>query len=156
VIPYVQADGYTIQMTVLPSLKEFLGYEDPKLVQPAGAGAAQYKGVSQPVPLPKFRLRQTSTTARIFDGQTIMIGAGTARDYFKSDRDTNGVITTNYTDKALFFFVTPRLIDPAGNPLHSNEELRKLHQQGSPDTKGIDPSDPRKSGLRKTAEPQRP
>ena len=121
VIPYVQADGYTIQMTVTPSLKEFLGYDDPATVQPAIAGAAQSQGQTSPVPLPKFRLRQTTTTARIWDGQTLVIGAGNARDV-KRSRDTNGITTTNYTDKSLFFFITVRLIDPAGNPIHPDKD----------------------------------
>ena len=29
VIPYVCADGYTIQMTIIPTYTEFLGYDDP-------------------------------------------------------------------------------------------------------------------------------
>ena len=143
VIPYVRADGYTIQMTIMPSLKEFLGYDDPKTVQPAIAGAAQSQGQTAPMPLPKFRLRQTVASAVVWDGQTIMIGAGTARDMAK-DRDANGVITTNYTEKALFFFVTPRLIDPAGHVIHSDEKLSEVQKNVSP------PKDsPINSGLRR-------
>ena len=126
VIPYVQPDGYTIQMTVIPSLKEFLGYEDPKTVQPAIAGAAQANGVTQPVPLPKFRLRQVATSAMVWDGQTLMIGAGTARTMQR--QRTKGIITTNYTEKELIFFITPRLIDPVGNPLHPDDELPLRHK----------------------------
>jgi hypothetical protein len=48
-------------------------------------------------------------------------------------RDANGIITTNYLDKELFFFITPRLIAPAGNPLHSDEELG--HRKGVPEQK---------------------
>src|SRR6185436_1836998 len=29
VIPYVSADGFTIQMTIIPTITEFLGYDDP-------------------------------------------------------------------------------------------------------------------------------
>jgi general secretion pathway protein D len=127
VIPYVQPDGYTIQMTVITSLKEFLGYEDPQTVQPAIAGAARANGVTSPVPLPKFRLRQVATSALVWDGQTLMIGAGSART-MQRDRDANGVITTNFTEKELIYFITPRLIDAAGNPLHSDDEFPERHK----------------------------
>ena len=127
VIPYVQPDGYTIQMTVIPSLKEFLGYEDPKTVQPTIAGAAQANGVTSPMPLPKFRLRQVATSAMVWDGQTLMIGAGSART-MQRDRAANGVITTNFTEKELIYFITPRLVDPAGNPLHADDEFPERHK----------------------------
>ncbi len=127
VVPYVQPDGYTILMTVLPSLKEFLGYEDPQTVQPAIGGAAQVNGVTSPVPLPKFRLRQVATSAMVWDGQTLMIGAGSART-MQRDRAENGVLTTNYTEKELIYFITPRLIDPAGNPLHADDEFPERHK----------------------------
>ena len=101
VVPYVMADGYTIQMTVLPTLKEFLGYDQQKDVWATGgpyATPGPGPGSVGPsvVPLPKFRLRQVATTAMVWDGQTLMIGAGSART-MQRDRDANGVITTNYT-----------------------------------------------------------
>ena len=144
VIPYVNADGRTIQMTVLPSLKEFLGYDDPGTVKPAGAGMARYKDIDSPVPLPKFRLRQSSTMAEIWDGQTMIVGAGTVRNA-ERDRATDGTITTNYTDKALFFFITPRIIDPAGNVVNSEEELREMQKNVSPPKDSLI-----NSGLRRT------
>ena len=127
VVPYVQTDGYTIQMSVITSLKEFLGYEDSQTVQPAIAGAAQANGVTSPMPLPKFRLRQVATSALVWDGQTLMIGAGSART-MQRQPDANGVITTNYTEKELIYFITPRLIDAAGNPLHADDEFPERHK----------------------------
>jgi hypothetical protein len=132
VVPYVLADGYTIQMTVLPTLKEFLGYDEqkdiwatggPHATDPSGLPA----GVLTPVPLPKFRLRQVATSAMVWDGQTLMIGAGSART-MQRDRDANGIVTTNYTDKELIYFITPRLIDAAGNPLHADDEFPERHK----------------------------
>ena len=40
----------------------------------------------------------------------------------------NGVITTNYTEKELIYFITPLLIDPAGNRLHTDDELLERHK----------------------------
>ena len=98
------------------------------------------------MPLPKFRLRQVATTARIWDGQTLMLSAGTSRQTERtrtvlSPAETskgakggavysmNAVGYVNKTtEKELFFFITPTLIDPAGNPLHSPEDL-PFHQR---------------------------
>jgi general secretion pathway protein D len=87
VVPHVQPDGYTIQMTVLPALREFLGYEDPMhdrgndLPATGGPFATEIfaPAVRDPVPRPKFRLRQVATSALVWDGQTLVLGAGNAR-----------------------------------------------------------------------------
>jgi beta-lactamase regulating signal transducer with metallopeptidase domain len=200
VVPYVLADGYTIQMTVLPTLREFLGYDDPKTIWATGGPLASPD--QQPTPLPKFRLRQVAATAMLYDGQTLVVGAGTTSNT-AMDKQPDGTTATNYagiapekvsdyktisarldtlrkrhldlraqyTDehpvikrvleqiadseqrkkymeadnpklltlfapqsvapstKALFFFITPRLIDPAGNRLHTDERLRELHKR---------------------------
>jgi general secretion pathway protein D len=123
IVPHVEADGYTIQMTVLPTLREFLGYEDPKTFWATGGPLAPPEPRTT-TPLPRFRLRQVASTARVWDGQTLVLGAGQSRTMQK-DRDANGIITTNYLYKELFFFITPRLIDPAGNPLHNDGELAR-------------------------------
>jgi hypothetical protein len=54
-----------------------------------------------------------------------VLGAGQARTLEKV-QGADGIVTTNHVDKELFFFITPRLLDPAGNPLHSDDELRQL------------------------------
>ena len=60
VVPYVSADGYTVQMTIIPTTKEFLGYDDPGpfIAQIQGAAGNTAPVLSVPTPLPKFRLRQ--------------------------------------------------------------------------------------------------
>ncbi|KAB2648685.1 MAG: type II and III secretion system protein, partial [Verrucomicrobia bacterium] len=71
VIPYVSADGYTIQMSIVPTFTEFLGYdtENARQFQTVVGNAAV-----QPTPLPKFRIRQVTTSAIVWDGQTIVLG----------------------------------------------------------------------------------
>jgi len=123
IVPYVNPDGRTIQMTVRPTLREFLGYDDPGPFTVEGGPG----GKTSPVPLPKFRLRQAATTAVVHDGQTLVIGAGTARHTTRETK-ADGTTQTRETEKELFFFVTPHLIDAAGNALHSGEELTELHQ----------------------------
>jgi type II secretory pathway component GspD/PulD (secretin) len=139
VVPYVNADGYTIQLTILPTLKEFLGYDDPGAfvaqVQGAAAVGASPAALTQPIPLPKFRLRQVATTAMVWDGQTVVLGGLIAENVQKT-KDKVPVLgdlpffgrffrsESNVSSKKnLVIFVTPTLIDPAGNRLHSDEEM---------------------------------
>lgn len=120
VVPRVEADGRTIQMTVLPTLREFLGYDDPGIFQ------AENGGTVSPTPLPKFRLRQVTASARVWDGQTLVIGAGQAP-------------AKDGTPRELIFFITPRLIDAAGNPLHREDDLDEPAQATSTNGQWIKP-----------------
>src|SRR5258707_7406945 len=89
VIPYVSADGFTIQMTIIPTITEFLGYDDPGGFVPqaqsvsGGAGGAAIPIVGQ-LPLPHLRLRQVTTSAIVWDGQTVVLRGLITEDVIKS------------------------------------------------------------------------
>jgi type II secretory pathway component GspD/PulD (secretin)/tetratricopeptide (TPR) repeat protein len=141
VVPYVSADGYTIQMTIIPTLKEFVGYDlesgnlfSAQIQSVGGVGAASAPLV-QPTPLPIFRLRQVVTSAIVWDGQTVVLG-GLISDETMKIKDKVPVLgdlpfvgrlfrsESNMTKKKnLVIFVTPTIIDPAGNRMHTDEEL---------------------------------
>jgi len=141
VVPYVSADGYTIQMTLIPTMKEFVGYDldsgrlfSAQIQSVGGVGAASAPLV-QPTPLPIFRLRQVVTSAIVWDGQTIVLG-GLIADETTKIKDKVPVLgdlpffgkffrsESNMTRKKnLVIFVTPTIIDPAGNRMHTEEEL---------------------------------
>src|SRR5258706_8673995 len=71
VVPVVLSDGYTVNLTLIPSLTEFVGYQTP----PSIAGVTGGLNVVQlPVILPDFTVRQVVTTVNIWDNQTIVIG----------------------------------------------------------------------------------
>jgi hypothetical protein len=57
---------------------------------------------------------QVSASRSLSDGQTLVIG---------------GVMTNQFSKagKARMVFITPRIIDPAGNPVHTDEELSGKH-----------------------------
>ena len=132
VIPYVSADGYTIQMSIVPTLSEFLGYDtDVAATFQTIVGNQQL----QPTPLPRFRVRQVVTSAIVWDGQTIVLGGLIAENVtkskdkipvlgdipllgrlFRSERSTS-------EKRNLVVFVTPKLIDPAGNRVHTPDNL---------------------------------
>src|SRR6185503_8524875 len=73
-IPYVDADGYMIRMSIIPTMTEFLGYDDPGpfVVQAPGQSNAAPTVVA---PLPHIRVRQIITSAAVWDGQTILLGS---------------------------------------------------------------------------------
>ncbi|MBE0543462.1 MAG: type II and III secretion system protein, partial [Verrucomicrobia bacterium] len=134
VVPYISADGYTVQMTIIPTITEFVGYDDPGQFVPqaiTGAGVP----LTSVLPLPRFRLRQVTTSAVVWDGQTIVLGGLLSEDvrrlkdkvpvlgdipflgrFFRSEASSTA-------KKNLMIFVTPTIIDPAGNRLHSEDEL---------------------------------
>ncbi|HMP84175.1 MAG TPA: hypothetical protein PKA41_15870 [Verrucomicrobiota bacterium] len=124
VIPYVAADGYTIQLTAIPTVTEFLGYDNPRAF--IGQAANNPLNNAQP-PLPRFRVRQVTTSAAVWDGQTLVLG--NFPDQIVTRKPDGSTDTKPFTDnqnKQLFVFLTPTLVDSAGNRVHANEESRDL------------------------------
>jgi general secretion pathway protein D len=145
VVPYVKADGYTVELVVIPTTKEFVGYDDPgqfmAQIQSVGANAAA--PIVTPTPLPNFRLRQVATTVIVWDGQTVVLG-GLISESVQKYKDKVPMLgdlpllgrffrsEANKSEKKnLMIFITPRIIDPAGNPAHSQEEM-PFAQHSSP------------------------
>ncbi|GIX50409.1 MAG: hypothetical protein KatS3mg132_603 [Limisphaera sp.] len=140
VLPVVSADGYTIQLTILPTVTEFVGYDTENArqfvpqVQSVGTAVIGVPLTAQ-LPLPIFRVRQVTTTAIVWDGQTVVLGGLLSENVSKvrdkvpvlGDLPLLGRFFRSESDqkqkKNLLIFVTPRIIDPAGNPLHSDDEM---------------------------------
>jgi len=139
VIPYIDADGATIEMTIIPTITEFLGYDDPggfnPQAQSIGSGSASSIPLTALLPLPHFRLRQVVTSALVWDGQTVVLGGLLSEDVTKI-KDKVPVLgdlpllgrffrseSSSSHKKNLVIFVTPRIIDPSGNPFHSDDEM---------------------------------
>ncbi len=129
VIPHVSADRYTIQMSLIPTVTEFLGYDDP------GQFQAIVGNLAAPTPLPRFRIRQVTTSSIVWDGQTIVMGGLIAEKVAKT-RDKVPVLgdlplvgrlfrseAKSSSKKNLVIFVTPTIIDPAGNRVHDPDSL---------------------------------
>jgi general secretion pathway protein D len=129
VIPHVSADGYTIQLNLLPTVTEFLGYEDP------GQFRAVVGNLAAPLPLPRFRIRQVVTSSIVWDGQTVVLG-GLISETVAKRKDKVPVMgdlpvvgrlfrseASSSSKKNLVIFVTPTIIDPAGNRVHDEKSL---------------------------------
>jgi Flp pilus assembly secretin CpaC len=131
IVPYALSDDLTINLTLTASLTEFLGYDQP----PTNAVSKYIKeyDVTLPVVLPSFRILQARAQVNLWDGQTIVLGkpqqhffdgdkeVGTKPDYFVNAKKSKG--QPDVVDKELWAFITVTLVDPAGNRIHTDEDL---------------------------------
>lgn len=138
VLPSVSADGYSIQMTIIPTITEFVQYDDPGQFVPqaqAVGGANIGIPITAQLPLPRFRLRQVTTSCNVWDGQTVMLG-GLITDNVTKFKDKVPLLGdlpflgrlfrsegSSSVKRNLMIFVTPTLIDPAGNRVHTDDEM---------------------------------
>lgn len=134
VVPVVLSDGYTMNLTLIPADTEFAGYQDPPSVaSTTGSASANY--IQLPVVLPAFTVKEVVTTVNIWDNQTIVIG-GLISSATASTKDKVPVIgdlplvgnlfqssSKSIVKKNLMIFVTATIVDPAGNRVHSDDEL---------------------------------
>jgi general secretion pathway protein D len=132
VVPYVLADGYTINLALMPSDTEFTGYAPtPSIPQVAG----NLNVVQIPTVLPTFTVRQVVTTVNVWDHQTVVLG-GLITSTVQSTKDKVPMLgdlplfgrffqsqSKVSAKDNLMIFVTATIVDPAGNRVHSDDEL---------------------------------
>ncbi len=146
VIPVVLSDGYTINLTLIPSLTQFSGY-DPSPTIP-GVNVANV--VMIPTILPRFTVRQVVSTVNIWDNQTVVLG-GLISSSVQSTKDKIPMLgdlplvgrlfqsqTKTSVKKNLMIFVTATIVDPAGNRVHSDDELPFLQSTIPPQPPGVE------------------
>jgi type II secretory pathway component GspD/PulD (secretin) len=132
VVPYVLSDGYTINLALIPSVTEFTGYDNPP---PIPNVTGNLNVVQLPVILPSFTVRQVVTTVNVWDNQTVVIG-GLVSSAVQSTKDKVPMIgdlplvgrlfqsqSKTAQKKNLMIFVTATIVDPAGNRVHSDDDL---------------------------------
>ena len=71
VVPFVLSDGYTINLTLIPTLTIFNGYDTPPSI-PSVTGNLNV--VQLPIVLPDFSVREVVTTVNVWDNQTVVLG----------------------------------------------------------------------------------
>jgi len=154
VIPSVSADDFSVQMTILPTLTEFIGYDNPGQFIPqvqAVGGTSLGVPLDAQLPLPHIRLRQVTTSCNVWDGQTVFLG-GLLSENIDKIKDKVPVLgdipwvgrlfrseSTQATKQNLMIFVTPTIIDPAGNHLHSDTEMPFARTDIPPQTMPVSP-----------------
>lgn len=133
VIPSVLADGFTIALTVIPTVTEFLGYREDQTNRVAVYVNGKKKWIIPPEPI--VRIRQMSSSVRLWDGQTVVLG-GLPSETVSLLKDKVPMLgdlplvgrlfrseSKATIKKNLLIFVTPTLIDPRGNRVHAADEL---------------------------------
>jgi general secretion pathway protein D len=125
VTPFVGADGYTIGLTLIPQVTDFLGFINYGNVINLGTVTTP-NDIKQPL----FSTRDLITSVVIWDGQTVVLGGLITEQLQKIDDKVPflGDIpmvgrlfrtkTTQRNKTDLLIFVTARLVDPSGNPVH--------------------------------------
>jgi general secretion pathway protein D len=135
VVPYVLSDGYTINLALIPSDTEFGGYDNPVIPGISSGQVGNLNVVQLPTVYPKFTVRQVVTTVNVWDNQTVVLG-GLITSTVQSTKDKVPVIgdlplfgrffqsQSKQTQKDnLMIFVTATIVDPAGNRVHSDDDL---------------------------------
>jgi general secretion pathway protein D len=131
VVPVVLSDGYTINLTLIPQLLEFDGYD----TAPTVPGISVANVVTVPTALPHFTVRSVVTTVNVWDNQTVVLG-GLISSSVSSTQDKIPVLgdlplfgklfqsqTKTSQKDNLMIFVTATIVDPAGNRVHTDDEL---------------------------------
>ena len=113
-IPTILSDGYTIDLRNTALLTEFLGYE--KTTNTTTAFNTAGDEVDLPKILPGLRVRKENAHVKLYDGQTLALSK------FKTE-STGPENFPKHDDKELLVLVTVTLVDPAGNRIHTDDEL---------------------------------
>lgn len=137
--PVVGPDGVTIDLNLVPQVVEFEGfinYGSPIQTTTAGPMGVPITAVITPntINQPIFNSRKVTTSVSVWDGQTVVLGGLMREDVQKTEDKTpilgdvplvGRLFRTNaeqHIKRNLVIFVTARLVNPAGQPLHSLEE----------------------------------
>jgi RNA polymerase sigma factor (sigma-70 family) len=125
VIPNVLSDGYTIELLLIPSVIDFLGYAPSTKTTPAYTADGQEFDV--PTVSPQFQVKETTNTVNLLDNQTVVLAlngqrvpaSATAADaiFLQSDGSK-----TKYQDRKTLVFITATIVDQAGNRVHSDAD----------------------------------
>jgi type II secretory pathway component GspD/PulD (secretin) len=125
IIPYISADGDSIHLTVVPSMSEILDNDPGMFVPRAELAGQNYESPSprfltEPIlgqlPLPHLRIYQVNTSKVLDKGETLVIG-GLPWHYRGLGAGQVSIQKGN-----LLIFVTPTILDPAANGVHSGDK----------------------------------
>ncbi len=118
VVPTVLSDGYTIKLPIIATMTEFLGYAASPNTTPAYNSDGQEFDV--PTVSPQFRVRQTTNSMNILDGQTLVFR-------LTDNQGPSSVVLAEPDDskskslsRSTVVFVTATIIDRAGNRVHED------------------------------------
>ena len=126
-IPRVLPDGYTIELPVIASVVEFLGYAQSTNTAPAYNSAGQE--IDVPTISPQFRVQSTTNSVNLFDDQTLVFGLKDNQvqtDAALAELDGS---KSNSLNRHTLVFVTATIIDRAGNRVHEDGSYTNIPPQ---------------------------
>jgi general secretion pathway protein D len=141
--PVIGPDGYTIDLNLVPQVVEFEGfinYGSPIQSTQTNALGQQIVSVITPnvINQPIFSTRKVTTSVSVFDGSTVVLGGLMREDVQKvedkipllGDIPLIGRLFRSSVDqhlkRNLVIFVSARLINAAGEPVHLEEEEEEV------------------------------
>ena len=121
-VPSVLSDGYTIHLKTIASHIDFMGYSTSRGLVPNVTTNAAGTGFS-----PVFQISEAALDKNLWDGQTLVLFPKykVISDGKIQDKTSKVVELANEKngDKVEMVLTTARLIDAAGNPIHSEKDL---------------------------------
>jgi len=108
-MPRILSDGHTIELPVVASVTEFLGYAPSTNTTPAYNSSGQE--VDLPTVSPQFHVQQATNLVNLLDGQTLA---------FALDEKSVPADATFQPDKKTLVFITATIIDTSGNRVHTD------------------------------------
>ena len=130
IVPHVFDDGYTINLTAKAGLLEFIGYASPTNFTHFETNSSDRK-IELPVVLAAAKLSRASGDLNLFDGQTLVLFPQPEQVSFSgqnpawTERVAEFIRQADSKDgeKTLVVFITATIVDPAGNRVHSDDEM---------------------------------
>ena len=117
-VPKVLSDGYTIELPVIASMVEFLGYA------PSANTTLAYNSVGQkfdvPTVSPQFRVQQITNAVNMLDGQTLVFRLNDNQMPPAAALAELDGSKSNSLNRHTLVFLTATIIDRAGNRLHAD------------------------------------
>jgi len=156
VLPYVNSDGYTIEMSLAPQITEFLGYEESTFE--AAVFAAGGNVVRSAVPMPRIRTRTITVQCVVWD-QTVLALGGLISENVQTTRDKVPLLGDlpfvgkafrgrgrNSKKKNMVIYVKPTIIDPAGRKKNNPNQMPFARTEAPNSVGFIPPNDPNAIG----------
>lgn len=119
-LPLISSDRKSVRMTVIPNHTEFLGFDEPS-EHIGRAEARKLKKAGLTMAFPRIRVRSTLTEVDIKDGETYVIGLPTVTDESVERKGLFRRKRKIANAKHLVVFVTPTIVDEAGNPVNARK-----------------------------------
>ncbi len=140
VTPTVGPDGYTIDLALAPEVAELVDWLQygSRLRVPIPGSPDEFREFLYNIPQPVFASRNVTTSIVIWDGQTVVMG-GLMRERLVTIEDKIPILGdipllgrlfrtegSRSRKENLLIFVTARLVDPAGKPIHRADAMNMM------------------------------